>query len=40
MSTQTEYRIEWTGNIQVHYPIKPKPRDAHALLAETAVSCA
>lgn len=37
MSATQETRIEWTGNIEVHYPIKPT---VHTTLTETAVMCA
>jgi hypothetical protein len=37
MSTTEETRIEWTGNIEVHHPIRPT---VHATLTETMVSCA
>lgn len=28
MSGQPTHRIEWTGNIKVYQPIKPKPKAA------------
>ena len=37
MSTTEETRIEWTGNIEVHHPIRPT---VHAVLAEVRVMCA
>jgi len=37
MSTTQPTRIEWTGNIQVHHPIKPT---VHATAKEFAVMCA
>ena len=38
MSTeQTETRIEWSGTLEVHYPIRPT---VHTTAKETAVSCA
>lgn len=33
----TETRIEWSGTLEVHYPIRPT---VHTLLTETSVSCA
>ena len=36
-TTQPATRIEWTGNIQVHHPIKPT---VHATTKEFAVMCA
>ena len=37
MTTEPTTRIEWTGNIQVHVPIRPT---VHATAKEAAVSCA
>ena len=37
MTTEPTTRIEWTGNIEVHHPIRPT---VHATAKEFEVSCA